>query len=111
MKYPIRFFLTPHTNEVDNMVDAFGNYESIQEFLNIEFACGVENNIPLFLSDIVKCDDCERLVIYDGKVIETIFRDENGVIHDTSKKGVRIDITYDDATDEFLKYKIVKIRS
>lgn len=111
MKYPLRFFLTPHTNEVGEMVRAFFCYENVETFLNIEFACGVENDTPLFLSDIVQCDDCERLVIYDGKVIETIFRDENGVIHDTSKKGVRIDITYDDETDEFLKYKIVKIRS
>lgn len=108
MKHKLSYFLTKHDNQIDDLANMY-SYEYIERLFQIEFACGIENSAPLFLSDL----DGGLLEKYDGKVIDYIFRNATGEIFDTTQTACRFDIMYDDENvssvhDEISNAKITR---
>jgi hypothetical protein len=100
------FLINQYNNEFDDMVSFIGCVEDVERLFGIEFACAVENGVPLFLSQ-----SDEIIDKYDGEVIDTIFK-YNGKVVDTSVNPCRFEFLYNadahrDGSEEFTKPKII----
>ena len=96
MKQNLSYFITRHGSEISELKNLIGSYEEIENVFGIEFACGIEDGVPIFLSDIADTNDDPRLKLYDGLVVEHIFRREDEVVYDAHAKGCRFVVTYDE---------------
>ena len=96
-KEKVSCFLSNSRGEIKELVKFFECIEGIEFAFNLEFAGGVEEGVPKFLS-VAQANGTEDdyLEKYDGEVIEYFVRLENGTVLDTRKKPCRLDFAYNE---------------